>query len=744
MNKKILSMFVFMLVLMPFALLAGCSGTQNPPPATYKVTATLQNATAGITLEPLENENFEEGSNVDITVKFDAGYRPEGLVATSNGSTITGAITQTNGEAYTQDTPLSAELYWKYTIKDLSANTTILINVADCTKATLEYSFDNEYTGELYYAVLNSKPDETLTSQSQIDDYLASQNSNVNPIAEKIIVPYGSFVILLSSADDNMMYLTSTDSSNSKFEILSACFDNARQQYFTYSHAGKDCQVFTFTANNEQLDSFQDIFISLTETNNVISNTFAFSPVNDGTDIRQMSTSSNIPTKLISTDQSGNPQTHEINLDGTTKTYYRLTNTNTIYAYIGSSDLTDAIQQNYASAYSQWIDDYVAFEINGFGSFDETDRYYLSTELNYESSTAHTYDVTHCIKKVTTDYAPRYFFIMSSQELTDMVSQNPQFIKTIKGNEYGFAYLLYDKNQNMSEVHEFCLEGYNFVELNPQLQVCGNSGIEDNAFINDTRGNVTYVDYTITNDNQEITPVYYMNTYDFSINRPINVSLYFMAPILKIVDANFVMYSGYNYTVSNSLGETLASGTYTYTSADLSNLSGAYKNIELPNFYNTDYYKISLQFTERPFDDSTHTIQNGSDRQIYYYLANADDDLPMPTDASAWKDLATNPITIKFDNTKLLYVLTELSNTDSKKEEINIQYQTPIQPLDTEYRYETISTLHEYSDLFGNKVSMTIDGKTYQVYVVKLVPSYYVADMEYFIRINEVVEGNEA
>ena len=116
MNKKILSMFVFMLVLMPFALLAGCSGTQNPPPATYKVTATLQNATAGITLEPLENENFEEGSNVDITVKFDAGYRPEGLVATSNGSTITGAITQTNGEAYTQDTPLSAELYWKYTI----------------------------------------------------------------------------------------------------------------------------------------------------------------------------------------------------------------------------------------------------------------------------------------------------------------------------------------------------------------------------------------------------------------------------------------------------------------------------------------------------------------------------------------------------------------------------------------------------------------------------------------------------
>ncbi len=758
MKKKYLSFFAFLLVIVPTLIFAGCGDTPPPPATTYNVSFSLQNApSSGITIQNLNATKYEEGSNIEFLVTFSEGYRPEGMEAKLNSADISGTFKAEDGSLYNStSTPYASAVTWTYTLTNLSQDTQISVDVAQCRKAIINYTFDEDYLGKIQYAIFANAPDEPILTKGDLDDYLSDKQVTLLPISTTVSVPYGAYVMLFSKVGTLFLLMHEPNGvSEDSYQYLYANYDNSRQMYFNYPYQAENYRVFGFSADKQKITHFEDIFVSTSDTDNLIANTFSLCPIVDGTNVRQMTEIAPefADALYAKNEQEEKQQTTVSFVGGETKTYYRLTNSTQMLSYIGTSALTENLQKSYVNTYSKLVEEDLIFEINGFGSFGEEDRYYLSNERNFTSPTAVKVDVSDCIKRATVNSRPAYYFVMTKERLAQVIQEAPALVKQIKTEFYGFAYLIYDKNSSMTDIHQVCLEGYAFEDINPTLMFYGNSGLQtlpgsdEQVAIDESYGYLRYADYTTTNNAGEITPVYTLSTLEFSTHMPTYKLLQIVAPILKITTdavsgSNIVLYDKMTFNFYDRDGNKLnaTEGVYNYTATDFANMSNFYVYIDVSAYFDSyDYFKLVVDFHEKAYDTSEHVFKNETGRTVYCYTQNYTSNAALPVEESAWTELnQSNTPTLSFTESKLMYFLVELTSDEDSYEVLNIDYMSKAAEGAEPAKYTRLKETRKLTDLFNNDVTVTIGDTTYSVYVANFLPFYYPDGVEALLRIAEV------
>lgn len=740
MKKQILAMFAFMFVLIPAAIFAGCNGnTPEPEPVKYNVSFELKNAPNN-SIRMVENNSgsYIEGATATVKIEFLNGYRPEGLVATANNTAITGVLSDENDNAYSASTPLGDAIYWSYEVSNIRANTDVKIDVAECQRGTIAYHFDESFIDRLHYVVLDEEPTDYIVTEADLRDFL--NNKEIKHVtSETIYIPYNSYVLLLSADPIFLLYLqdeANPDADNGHL-ILTACQDTATLDFFSYEYSYKEatqhCQLFSFVAKNEKLNSVISTYTDLSSTQNTIANTFAFCSIGDGTTVQQLATGANLPDEYKAIDEEEHYYTCQIEQGG--ENYYRLKNTGLMYTYIGTEDLTQELQKNYSDIYHLHLDDYIAFEINGFGSFDPDDHYYLSTTINTDEGVK--VDISNYIIKRTDLGRPTYYFRMTKEELNTILTAHPEFTVTIKDNIYGLGYIVYEKNQTMLDVTKITLQGYDYEKYSPNMQLFGfDYDTSTDTASNYQYGYLCYADYRTKTDSMT-TPTYYLNKSSLVENGPEIVQVYIATPTCYYSNKVIHMYSQVNYEIYNQTGTKLYENNYQYTSDDLATMDSVYCPIPLPSFYSTSHYRIKISLVEKEFDATEHLIQNKTDRQIYYFTCDYDSPMSIPTEATGWRNLSTTNLNMTFTDKKLMYLLAELHDTEDTTETLGFGFETPKSDPSEETTYSILNEFVAYKDILGRNMTVTIEDKTYQVYATYLTPFYYNANMNLCITIQQ-------
>ena len=729
MKKKLFGLFALMMLVLPTFVFAGC-GTPPPPPPVepiqFNMTFRLDNApSADIQIIDAPASKITEGGSATCKIALKNGYRPDGLTSTLNNATITGTLTDEDGQPFSTSTLLSKTIYWTYTVNNIASDTTVVVDVAECQKGRITYTIDPEYYNKLHYAVLTSAPTDTITTQAELTEYLAT--SQIQTVTGSISVPYGSYVVMISQINNELaMYVEDSESpaDDKDFEILQALYDTSKFQYFDYVYQTQKCKVFGFLANDQKLTHFKHIFMSLSDSNNVIPDTFAFCSLTDGTTADQLA-DGNVLDKHKMLDEEDNPITTQL----VDTTYYTLDIKGLNYTYIGNDTLNSDIQKFYSDTYNIWVTDYLILQINGFGSFDaEIDKYYFSTHINTAEPSCTKVDVSQFIQKSTIQGRPAYHLVMQKSDLTDILSQNPEFVVNKNGAKLAFAYLVYEKNQSQTDITKISLQNYNFEEIEPRLSLLGtNAGDSETEY----SGYVTYVDYANFDANSKTAPIYYLNNTEILDNSPDNISLGIVSSIGKYENEYFRLNSGFTYTITDKNGSTLATSTVVYTKEQLSAMKNVYCYIPLPSFYNYDHYNISFVYNTLDFDASEHTLSNNTNRDVYYFVTEYSSPESLPSQITNWDNLSSTPPTLTFNTTKILYILADLETTETTEENLILQYKKS----STDAEFQDLGNLVELRDLFDKPVTMTLGGNEYKVYTTCITPWYYPEEMPMYVSI---------
>jgi len=431
-----------------------------------------------------------------------------------------------------------------------------------------------------------------------------------------------------------------------------------------------------------------------------------------------------------------------------------------------------------ANSYSAWVEEDLALSIEGLCNFNTDtstaentrDHYYLATSPNISDEDCIKVDVSkYFIAKKQTNTPIEYYIYIPKTDVQEILDKNPEFVNTLNGNQYAFAYLVLDKNEAMENIVKMTVTGYDYedFDLNPTLLgfdvVTGTSTIDEDTI---KSGQVTYVDYANA-VSDKIAPIYCLyKSSDVQNSRYYGINI--RLPVLKTDGITTTMYESFTYTITYNNGSyDQTTGTISFVESDYSKpFVGTTKRIVLRTI-DCDF-TLNIKLNAKAFDSSSHTISGvgGQEKSIYYHLTDLDDAQGVPTDASEWNALAGTPLDTSFDQTKLLLVLANLSTTTTETavttEKLCFMYACEddatdatgdasstdatgstdstdtadsTDTTDTITHYDTLYEANAYKDMLGNNVNITIDGTEYQVFYFVLPQGYHDDGEEFFIDI---------
>lgn len=778
MNKKILCMFALMLVFVPVFMFAGCGGDdskKDEQPTTYNISLQLKNAPDEKYYEVMQDPTGKIGTDgmATFSVKFKAGYRPDGLVAKFNETTdAVGTLTDiTNSSTYSQTTPISHDVLWTYSLSNFTHDVNVTLDFANCKVGEISLSLDdNLKNGGLSYAIFEDEPSDSIISQtSELTTLIGDKIKTTS--SDAISLPYGSYVLFFPQTNTSMLLFmnNSQNSDKSSTKAYGASIDLLNLDYYEYNVGTTTRHIIPASIISDDWNSLTAITTDTPDSPNKFAGTFAVSSLIDGSTVSglasqtELAKSSGLLSQYSADDSSPINKTFT-DSNGTQHSYYLLANSGVVFSNIMDTTVTETRQKTLATTNKIWLEDDLVMSLSGIGSFSndsdiaESDRdyYYLSTTININDKNCKKYDISEYVIKQSSNYGYSYYIYIPKAELRQILEAVPEFVTEFKGNQYGFAYLVRDKNESISNVVVLTLENFDFVSTNPNPKLIAYNKTTTNAndYDNAQYGVPVYVDYANSTADEQTAPIYYLNTNGLTSGYS-NSGLLITLPVIKFVGTNIQAYESFTYTLTSSKGDS-KTNTWPFTKDNFTNMySGTTVMFGISLDRN---YTLKITLNEKAFDETDHTISSVAEREIYYYTASLSSTSGangIPTTADGWKNLKDNPITqINFKETKILYLLTELNTTETdtqtitenlsfcSREEVTKDDESDTTnesdssdgATTTEYSYDSIYTASTYKDMLGHTAKITINDKTYTVTYLILNPSYY-SDTEYFINI---------
>ena len=764
MNKKLFCMFALMMIFVPVFVFAGCGN--NTPPAsevtTYAVMLDLHNLPdekyIEVTSDPT-NEKVAEGSSITFSVKFKNGYRPDGLVAKLNDEiTTSGEMTDISGEtstAYTASTPVSHDIEWTYKITNLDQDTTISLDFANCEVGKIHLKLNEALqNGNLSYAIFDEEPTNTIISNATDLTRYIGNTPILSTNGTAISVPYKSYVLFFTKTNATMLMFQNfrENSTHETMTAVSASLDKINLDYVQYPVGTKTCHIMPTTILYDDWNYLTVLTSDTPNSPNKFVNTFAVSTLIDGSIVTGLAKGDYaVKSGMLAQTSAENSQPVENNFvdyQNNPHRYYSLSYSGVVYSNIDTENVTLDRQKNLATTNGVWLEDALVMSISGIGHFNRDagtdpefwDSFYLSTSININETGCTKVDISNYVTKSNSTY---YIYIPKNEILT-ILKNNPGFVTTFKNQPYAFAYLVYDKNETVSNIMKFTVENFDFMKHNLNPQLLGFEVNQDNTVNTDsiTTGNVTYVDYSNLDSLGNPAPIYYLHTGYIKTANSSHINLYFDLPVAKFNNLSMIIYESYTYEIKSSTDEYFTTKTIKFSgeNGDYDDLVNGTKK-----YINLDYTALSKDYTfrvhlnEKPFDNSSHTITNISNQQVYYHMANLADGISFPKDGSNWKTLSENPIDTIFDQSKIIYFLTKLETTETETQVINEKLSMRFidkEATETEpATYDTFCDATNYIDMLGHNATITIDGETYTVMYLTMSPTYYSTNQKFFIDI---------
>lgn len=761
MNKKLFCMFALMLIFVPVFVFAGCGN--NTPPAggeTYAVVLELHNTPdekyIEVTSDPT-NGNVAEGSSVTFAIKFKNGYRPDGLVAKLNGETTTSGnledISSDTRTTYSASTPISHDVEWSYSIASLDQNTTISLDFANCEVGKIRLELNPELqNGNLRYAIFDEEPTNAIISNAADLTSFIGNTPIASTNGTSISVPYQSYVLFFANTNATMLMFQNTreDSTHETMTAISASVDIINLDYVTYPVGTKTCRIMPTTILYDDWNYVTVLTSDSPDSPNKFANTFAVSTLIDGSIVTGLAKGDYaIESGMLAQKSADNtdPVTNSFtDYEGNAHTYYSLSYSGVVYANIDTESVTLNRQKTLATTSGVWLEDALVMSISGIGHFNRDDgtapetwdKFYLSTSINLNEDGCTKVDISEYI----TQNGSTYYVYIPKSEIQTILAENPGFVTTFKNNPYAFAYLVYDKNETMSNVMKLTLEDFDFMHYNLNPRLFGFELNQDNTINADTAQteSIAYVDYSNLDSAGKAAPIYYLNT--SSVKNLDYIRLYFNLPVAKFNGLNMTVYESYTYEIKSSTDEKFTTQTVKFSGKD-----GDYDDFEngTLKYINLDYTALTKSYTfrvhlnEKAFDNSSHTITSITEQPVYYHMRNLADGIDFPIDGNEWKLLSENPIDTIFDQSKVIYFLTKLETTETETqiiaEKLSLRFVDKEATETEKATYDTFSEAAVYKDMLGHTATITINGETYTVMYMIMTQTYYSTNQPFFIDI---------
>ncbi len=746
-NKRIFFMFALMLVLLPICLFAGCAGDQSGDLPKVAVQLQLKNTPDTRYFDVLSDPSGQVAQDASATfkIKFKNGYRPDNLSVQQNGQPVTTSQLRdvTTSETYTAATPLSHEIEWSYTISKVTEATVLTVDFAECVVGEVRLELNaNLQDGKLKYVVFDEEPVDAVVSNSADLTSLIGTKSIQTANGTAISLPFGSYAIFFVPTNTTMLFFqdknaTTTDPSA---KAVAASLDKLNLNFYQYKVGVTDCRIMSVNIDRDEWNYMSAITSSTPNSPNKFAGTFAISTLLDGSTVTGLATQSDLAQNsgLMSPAEAGSDELQVVSYqdaDGATHSFYALSYTGLIFCNITDSNITEKRQQDLAERNRLWVEDDIIMSIAGIGHFNRDegqsaeswDHLYLSTSANISEDDVTTVDISEYVIKS----GATFFVHIPRADILEILEANPAFIENFNNAQYGFAYLVYDKNETINNALKLTLEGVDHLtaDLNPYL--CGFEVDANDRPVNEHFGGIIYVDYTHTDSEGNIAPVYYLNTAEVKNNA--YVLLCFQIDVETTEGVYYLAYESFTYQIKASNQEDFTTETVNFTEEDYQSESGkVLKFIRVDTSLN---YTLRLTCNTRAYDNTSHQIINTSGQDIYYYVADLGETIDFPTAATGWQSLSATPINTVFNQMKVLYFLTELTTTDTTTEKLSLKYISAPATDTTDAEYDELFSSQLYQDMLGHPAAVMIGDKTYQVNYILVPPSYYSANMQFFAEI---------
>lgn len=776
MNKKLLYMFVCVLVFVPIFLCTGCGDDKEPTPqepTTYKVSLSYANIPDAKYFEVTSNPSgtVQENKAITYALKFKEGYRPDGLVAKLNNQTVTTAVITdtTDNSAYSSSTPISHDVLWSLTVEEVTADTNLFLDFGACKVGEVQMTLDKSLQNAgLKYAVLETPPTSAITRSAELSELLGSE---VKTAESTISCPYNSYVIFLTNQNTTALTfsnssVSSTSSINSK--TVTASVDYLNLDYFNYTAGNDSYHVVATTITDDNWKSITATINDTPDSKNQIANTFAIAPLQNGTSVRGLATQSEntknnaILAQTYVTDDGSEKSFIErsFEYDNETRKYYVLGHSNLIYANIEENNISSVRQNAISKNTYAWVEDDLVMLIDGLGYFNNgedasldnaPDHYYLSSSININDSNCTKVDVNDYLVKKNEEGKPvQYYLYIPHAKILEIINNNSAFVTEYKGEKYAFAYLVLEKNTTSSNVLKMTVEGFDFenYDLDPTLSGYNMNGSEvDESSI--ATGQVTFINYANTGKNGAVAPIYYLYTGETSSKNLCN--LCFNVPVMITNGFTTQYYESFTYTITQNNSEEAEPYTVKFADSDYTNGS-VMKRVCMDITGVKNDFTLKLQLKVKTFDTSTHSISlaKNSDRDFYFAIANLENLNGLP---EQWTNLKGLTLEMEFTQTKVLFLLTELNTTTTETqittEKLGLlsehqgdetESDTTEDTLedtteDTTPHYDTLYSARVYTDMLGRTATVSVEGKTYVVRYIILPQAYYNTNESFFVGI---------